>query len=515
MFTTNFGQIDWWIVTAYLGGVGLLGIFANRYIHSVSDYMVGGRGSRTALNTATRIGTGLGLVTIMYAAMDGFQKGFSYMTLGLIGVAVLAVIGSTGFVVTKLRERSLTTIPEYFEQRYGKTVRVTAGVICAAAGILNMGLFPKMGATFITYATGMGGEDYVLTVNIVTSLMIALVLLYTVLGGMVSVIITDYVQFVILSVGLGLGLYFCLTGPDMGWNAIVTTLADHRGERAFNPFHADSYGWVWVGWMVIHVLAASVCWAPEASRALTARNPKTARRTFLFSTPGQFIRVAIPALFAITAFHYVSSRPEMAAYFFPNGLGGAASHPDQAMPLLLGKIVPSGLLGILVAGLMAAFMSTHDSYFLCWSSVITRDVIGPLRKRPLSEKSQIRITRVLIVLIGAFLLWWGIWYELPESVWGYMAVTGTVYLGGAGAILIGGLYWRRASRVGAMAALVGGLVSVIALDPVRTLFPDPWQPWLKNSYVGLATYVACAGVFVAFSLLFPDKRDAAPPPQEA
>jgi len=515
MFSTNFTSLDWWIVAAYLAGVGLLGVLANRYIHSVSDYMVGRRGSRTALNTATRIGTGLGLVTIMYAAMDGFQKGFSYMTLGLIGVAVLAVLGSTGFVVAKLRELSLTTIPEYFEKRYGKTVRVTAGVICAAAGILNMGLFPKMGATFITYATGMGGEDYVLTVNVVTSLMIALVLLYTVMGGMVSVIITDYVQFVILSVGLGLGLYFCLTHSDLGWHAIVGSLAEHRGERAFNPFHPDSYGWMWVVWMVIHVLAAAVCWAPEATRALTARNPRTTKRTFLFSTPGQFIRLAIPALFAIAAFRYVSMRPEMAAYFFPKGLGGAASHGDQAMPLLLGKIVPSGLLGVLVAGLMAAFMSTHDSYFLCWSSVITRDVIAPLRKRPLSERSQIRLTRILIVLIGAFLLWWGVWYELPKSVWAYMAVTGTVYLSGAGAILIGGLYWRRASRAGAMAALVCGLVSVVALDPVRALFPGSWQRWMKDSYVGLATYVACAVVFVAFSLLWPDKRRNAPQQQEA
>ena len=133
MFTTNFGPTDWWIVAVYLVGVGVLGVLANRYIHSVADYMVGGRGSRTALNTATRIGTGLGLVTIMYAAMDGFQKGFSYMTLGLIGVAVLAVLGSTGFVIARLRQMSLTTIPEYFERRYGKTVRITAGVICAAA----------------------------------------------------------------------------------------------------------------------------------------------------------------------------------------------------------------------------------------------------------------------------------------------------------------------------------------------------------------------------------------------
>ena len=113
-------------------------------------------------------------------------------------MGVLAVLGSTGFVIARLRRMSLTTIPEYFERRYNKRVRVTAGAICAAAGILNMGLFPRMGATFITYATGIGaygagtgGEEYALTVNIVTSLLIALVLLYTVLGGMVSVIITD------------------------------------------------------------------------------------------------------------------------------------------------------------------------------------------------------------------------------------------------------------------------------------------------------------------------------------
>jgi len=515
MFSTSFTSLDWWIVGVYLVGTALLGVFANRYIHSVSDYMVGGRGSRTALNTATRISTGLGLVTIMYAAQDGFQNGFSYMTLALIGVVVLAVLGSTGFVIAKLRQMSLTTIPEYFERRYSKTVRVTAGTICAAAGILNMGLFPKMGATFITYATGLGGEDHVLTVNIVTSLMIAMVLLYTVLGGMVSVIITDYIQFMILSVGLGVGLYFCLTGPDLGWHNMVASLTEHRGEGAFNPFQSKAYGWVWVAWMAIHAVGALICWAPEASRALTALNPKTAKRTFLFSAPGQFVRVGIPALFGIAAFHYVSTRPEMLAYFFPGGLGGPASHADQAMPLLLGKIVPSGLLGILVAGLMAAFMSTHDSYFLCWSSVITRDMIGPLRKKPLSEKAQIRLTRILILLIGAFLLWWGIWYELPKSVWEYMAVTGTLYLSGAGAILIGGLYWRRASRTGAMAALATGLLAVLALDPVRELFPEAWQPCMEGSCVGLVTYVACAVVFVVVSLLFPDKPAAAPKPEEA
>ena len=97
-------------------------------------------------------------------------------------------------------------------------MRVTGGVICALAGILNMGLFPKMGATFITFATGLGDSagDAELTVNVITSLLIVLVLVYTVLGGMVAVIVTDYVQFVVLSLGLGAGPVDLFLKPRIG-----------------------------------------------------------------------------------------------------------------------------------------------------------------------------------------------------------------------------------------------------------------------------------------------------------
>jgi len=550
MFSTNFTATDWGIVAVYLVGIGLIGVFVNRYIHNVSDYMVAGRGSGTALNAATFVATGLGLVTVMYASIDGFNKGFSYMILGLIGVAVGLTLGSTGFVIRRLRELKLVTLPEYFQRRYSRRVRVTAGIICAAAGILNMGLFPKMGATFITYATGLGrteqaapalpatpvaeelGKDakapaakaapaksaalskQELTVNVVTSILIAVVLLYTVMGGMVSVIVTDYIQFILLSVGLGLGLYFCLANPELGWDNMVAALKQHRGERAFNPVHPDSYSWVWVLWMVVHFAAAALCWAPEASRALTSKDPATTKRTFLFGAPGQFVRLALPALLGIAAFCYVSRHAELTAYFFPNGLGGDPEHAGQAMPLLLGKIIPSGLLGLLVAGMMAALMSTHDSYFLCWASVITRDVVAPLRRGELSDRRQIRITRITIVLIGVFLLVWGVWFELPESVWTYMAVTGSVWLCGAIVVLVGGMYWRRASSMGAMAALLGGLLSIAFIfDQVTaevTRLVGPLFPSVvTNKYallgvVGLANYAFCAIVFVVFSLLFPD-----------
>ncbi|MDA0991636.1 MAG: hypothetical protein O3A51_12910, partial [Verrucomicrobia bacterium] len=174
LFATNFTLLDGILVAGYLLASVAIGIFANRYIHSISAYLVGGRATGTALNVATYIGTGLGLVTLMYASIDALSHGFAYVTLAIIGMAVGVVLGLTGFVIAPLRDLRLLTIPEYFEARFSRQARILAAVICALAGILNMGLFPKMGATFITYVTGLGtttGNPEIM-VNVITTVLI-------------------------------------------------------------------------------------------------------------------------------------------------------------------------------------------------------------------------------------------------------------------------------------------------------------------------------------------------------
>jgi len=505
VFDTNFTILDGIIIGVYLSGSLLVGIFVNRYIHNVTDYLVGGRASGAALNVATYIGTGLGLVTLMYASVDALSNGFSYVTLSLIGAIVGGILGSTGFVIQKFRRMELLTIPEYFEKRFNRPTRIVGGIICALAGILNMGLFPKMGATFIAYATGLGGDDgsHELLINGITTALILLVLIYTVLGGMVSVIVTDYIQFVVLSTGMGIGVWFCLTHPDLGWNNMLQTMYEHRGERMFNPVAHNSYGWQWIVFNFVIFLAAGIAWAPEASRTLTGKDEKVAKQTFLFSMPGVFARLAIPALWAVAAFCLIARSPELTAHFFPDGLAGDAKHASQAMPLAIGKILPTGLLGVLVAGLMAAFMSTHDSYFLCWSSVIARDIINPIRGGNMTDRQQILVTRISIVLIGLFLLVWGVWYETPRSIWNYMAVTGSIYLSGAFVVIVGGLYWKGASSAGALAGLLGGLFAIVGL--FRESFNEMTGLSLTAVEVGLMTFVICGVLFVVFSLVIPDR----------
>lgn len=499
---TQFTYWDWAIVALYLAGIGYIGIRVNRYIHNVADYMVGGRASRWALNTASYVGTELGLVTLMYAAIDGFGRGFAFLAIPLIGMTAIYIVGRTGLVINRLREMELLTLPEFFQQRFGKGVRVTAGVIMALSGIVNMGLFPKMGATFMTYATGLAATPHAETVvNTVMTLLIVLVIVYTVMGGMVAVIITDYLQFVVLSIGLLTALGMTLASDGSGWSEMTGAFAAAKGEAGFNPVHPDSYGWSYMLWMLVGAGTVGFAWGTTVSRALTAESPKVAQQTFMFGAPGMFVRMAIPAMIAIGAFAYFGADSEWAAYFFPDGVSGLPAHPAQAMPLFLGKLLPAGLAGVIVAGLLAAFMSTHDSYFLCWASVISRDVISPLKGRPMTDREEIRNARLIVIAIGVFLLVWGLWYELPESVWTYMAITGNVYLTGAASAIVGGIYWKRASKAGAIAALLGGLVSLsgLFLEAIQEVLP-----WLSVGILGLSNFGICALLMVIFSIIFPD-----------
>ena len=154
------------------------------------------------------------------------------------------------------------------------------------------------------------------------------------------------------------------------------------------------------------------------------------------------------------------------------------------------------------AAMLAAFMSTHDSYLLCWSSVIARDVIAPLRPKAATPERQLRWTRIGIVLIGIYVLLWGLFFKPSQDVWDYLGITGAIYFTGAIVVLTAGLYWKRASRMGARWALFAGLSAVVGLGPVKTaLHLDAWS----SAEIGLATLGIAILAMVVGSLLFPDR----------
>lgn len=510
LFHTEFATIDWIIVGVYLAGSILIGLWANRYVGGLSDYLVAGRTLRIRLALATMTGTELGLVTVMYVSELGYTKQFASLYLAVIEVLGLAVIGATGLVVYRLRQEAVLTVPEYYQRRYSQTVRVVGAVMMVLAGVLNMGVFLKAGSLFLVGVTGL---DDPMALKLIMTGLLLLVLFYTVLGGMVSVVITDLIQFLVLGVGALVVSYFVL--DELGgigglWDLSGTTYVNPLlGDNPVTSQEADGVGpWMLMAqWLTLSI--AVMLWPATVSRTLAVKTPAVARKLYLFSSIPFLARRTLPALWGIGAFAYFAVHADLGSEF-QQAIDSKNISTLSAMPLYLAKIIPSGLLGIVTAAMLAAFMSTHDSYLLCWSGVVAQDIVAPLCGG-LSDRGRVLVTRVSIVVIGAFLLFWGLWYEVGQELWDYLAITGTVYLSGALPVIVGGLYWRRASSAGALAALVCGVMGVCGLPQVidainSRFFADPDGFQVFPALMMLVTMVTPTLIFIPISILVPDRQ---------
>jgi SSS family solute:Na+ symporter len=474
----GFSNVDWWIVGIYVFLAALPGFLCRKYIIGQSDFLIAGRTLSVFIATATLTATEMGLVTVMYWSEFGYTMGFSSMSMGLIALLATLFVGMTGFMVAGLRQSNATTIAEYYQIRFSKGVRTVGGLIIAAAGILNYGLFLQVEAKFIQIVTGIpdltiawqGGTP--ITISAVALIMIVTVIIvvaYTLMGGMVSVAVTDYIQFIVLTVGLGATTYWVMTHEAVGgFSGMLDAVQEHRPEYGLNPFKRVEgpsgalvgLGVVWIIWQSLHWLGTNT-WQTGAFRTAATDSPRTARLMWSLTAFNYFGRGVIPMIWGIGALAFLSHT--MSA----SELADVPSR--EAMPMLVANL-PTGLVGLLMAGMMAALMSTHSSYLLTWSGVVTEDLIAPFCEKAgmkLSEKRRVQITRIFIVLLGIFLLYWGFFYEVKKTIWGYLAVTGTMYVAGSLTLVAFGLYWKRATKFGAYAGLLGGAlpgVTYIVLD---------------------------------------------------
>lgn len=499
---SNFGALDWAIVGVYLVACVAAGLYVRKYVATMGDYVVAGRSLNSFLSIATMLGSEIGLVTVMYAAQKGFAGGFASFYIGLLGGLLCLAIGFTGLFVVPLRRLGVMTIPEFYERRFSRGVRILGGVVLALTGILNMGMFLRAGALFLTSLTGL--TDPVI-VKLVMTILVLLVLSYTVLGGMLSVVVTDYIQFVVLAAGMVLACLYALTRA--GWWNLVETVRTVHGDAGFDPVLGFGWGEIAQNALIVGIVSTAV-WPTALMRACSARDVTVVRRLYIWSSIGFLTRWIIPQFLGVCALAYMWNDPRGHALFFDAGgkLVDDATHANltlQAMPLFLSQLLPTGLIGLILAGMIAAQMSTDSSYVLCWSSVLVEDVVNPLMGSRLSDHARLRLARIFMLLIGMFLLIWSLWYPLSQHLWDYLAVTAAIYFTGAIALLAGGLYWPRASSAGAYLALASGSLAVLALGDLRTAVG---LGWISEPQIILGTTVLANVLMVVGSLLWPDRK---------
>jgi len=225
---------------------------------------------------------------------------------------------------------------------------------------------------------------------------------------------------------------------------------------------------------------------------------------YLWSSLGFMIRFVIPQFIGICALVYFFQSGNETFFDASGAVSGDAKVTMRAMPVFLGQLLPMGIIGLVAAGMIAAFMSTHDTYLLCWASVLTEDVVNPSRGGMMSQRARLLLTRVLLFVIAGFLVIWGLWYELGQDLWDYMAVSGSIYFTGAFAILLLGIYWKGSTATGAFTALSIGLLAVVGLKPVQELLDvDEFikERGIGSEHIGLSLAALALVAMVVVSLL--------------
>jgi SSS family solute:Na+ symporter len=519
---THFSwYLDGSIVGLYLVATMVAGIMVRKYVGKVEHFLIAGREMDVYLGIASLAATEFGIVTCVYTAQNGYDKGFAGATPGILMAAAMLLVGLTGFCVKPLRDAGVMTIPELFEKRFGTRIRWLAGVVIVLGGLLNMGVFLRTGGEFLICVCnfpaetasaspgtfgGFIGSHYL---EIAMTVLLLTVAVYTILGGMLSVLVTDFLQFVVMSIGLIAVTVLILASSDIGWEKLVATVEAKYGAGGFNPFVNDTMGWPYVLFNALLNTAAVLTWQTTIQRLLAAKDTRTGRKIYTRTSFFFVCRFLVPGIWGIAAL----------AVLAPETVGGNSLY---AMPKFLGAFVPAGLMGILIAAMLAADMSTDSSYMLTWTSVIYNDILAPFRRKPWSEKKGLFWNRSIVAIIGVFLLVYGLWYPLSGDLWTYLGVTGTIYLASMSVLLVACCYWKRANNWGAAAAIIFGAaipVAYLVLEQVwKVQVTDAagqvvTQSVVKEAigpyYSGIATYVLAAAAMVVGSFLKPRPRPGA------
>ena len=481
----NFAPVDWIIVAGYLALSMAVGIIGKRYVGNVSHYLVAGRELGLYVGIATLAATEIGTITYMYNGELGYKYGFAAFAAALVSGVVMIIVGRTGLIISRFRQLKLMTVPEYFEVKYSRGLRIVTGVLVALGGILNMGVFLKIEGEFLTIVSGINVRYLVAVMTVI----LLMELIYTVLGGMVSVVITDFIQYVLLSVATILVTIYAVY--HAGWGHIVDKVSATMGEAGFNPLVNPKFGLTFLIWQVLLWFSIHTCWQTTAMRMFSTKSPETSKKVMTWTGFIFLGRGMLPMLWGIAALTLFGTGVMDQGIPQPV-VNGQTLAPIDAMPAMLSQILGPGIRGIVVAGMLAATMSVNSSYLLGWSAVISQDVILPIRralgKGPLSSRRQIFVNRVANLFVSLFLMFWGLYYTPPGAVYLYLNITGTIFLAGAFVCVIGGLYWRRANLTGGYAAMLLGAAGAI--------IPYFFLHWSEN-VTGFAAFgLAATGLIV-------------------
>ncbi|MDA0335779.1 MAG: sodium:panthothenate symporter, partial [bacterium] len=158
-----------------------------------------------------------------------------------------------------------------------------------------------------------------------------------------------------------------------------------------------------------------------------------------------------------------------------------AIHDQMRVPMALRHILPIGVTGVFCALCIFLLISTDTTYMHSWGSIIVQDIVLPVRGRAFTPQQQLRLLRLVIAGVAAFAFFFSLMFAQVDFILMFFAITGAIWLGGAGPCIVGGLYWRRGTSAGAFATLTAGSILAVGGIIAQKTWVEHIYPWLAET----------------------------------
>ena len=466
------------VVVAYMLVMLYIGWRSSKRINSNADFMVAGRrlGPFLMAGTlaATEIGGGSSLGVVQQGMQNhGLSAAWYIITMGLAFVILT-------FLAPKFRAASVKTVPEYFRRRYGKSAGVVTAIIMLIPLIgLTEGQFVAS-ATILSTMLGIGYKEAIVIVAVIVTA-------YSVMGGLWSVTITDFVQVFMIVIGMIIAVPFALRTAG-GWDSVVANVP----AETFNMF--KGYSPMAVVSLTVMYVATFTVGQEAVSRYYAARDGKAARQGSILAAIINFVFAFVPAILGIITLALMNMGVFSADEFADVGA-------RYALPVLAVRTMPAIICGLLFAGIISATMSSSDSDLLGAGSIFANDIYRAVLKPGADNKEVMRVTRITMVVVSLISMCAALFN--PASLIAILTFAFTLRAAGTFFPYVLGHYWKGGSLAGTIASVVSGSVVVIYLEKIAKegmpFYKAFSQPIIPGLLVGLV-------FFLIFSLLMPPKN---------
>ncbi len=467
--------IDYSLVILFFIGLVSMGFYFNKWVGGAEDHFLAGRQLPPFILAAVVAATNINLYNYVGYAGIAYKTGVSIVWQEWTGLMCMVTVGM--FIHPLLWRLKISTVPEFLELRFNKPLRAVMGVFMILRGAFWMGVILYLSVTIAIGVTGIDNRElWVFIFSIITLFVIA----FTAMGGAWSVAMTDVSQFMLLL--LGTLIIIPIVMPSVGW---VPGLRQVLAPETFNlmPQHGE-YNWAFV--LAIWLLGIQYCSTNNdlVVRALGASSPRT-------SAIGWVLSGAVMVPFA-----YLIVLPGLAATQIFPGLTGPAV--DSALPMLLQKYMPVGLLGIVLCGFMASNMSTITGSLNANSVIAAKDLYQSLINKDATSRQLLVFARWATVVIGGMMI--AFCYLVPRigsAVEAYLTVVSMVDMPSFVIFIICGLFIRRVNSFGAVGGFACG-IGAGAYCQIEHWAPLTGLPFADTTLISSAATLVAA---VAISLV--------------